>query len=330
MPQPTPGDPSSANVWGSQQAVGTSIVDAVAAVTNTVAVGGAANVVLTFAFGTLDQTCAAHFILTGVLTGNINVLWPNGKQRVFSVLNSTTGAFTLSLGCNDGTGNPAGTTQTLAQGVTSQYVSDGVNVTPRQSASTAGIGGVTQQSFVGSGAYTPTAGTKFAKVSMVGGGGAGGGIGGGLFGGGGGGAGEFAEGVFTAVQIGAGQTITIGPAGAAASGGDGGTTSLGVLLTAKGGSGALNFSPGASGGTGGSGAGIHIKGGDGANGFNVNGGATYGGQGGSSYFGGGGLGATGSAGAANGEAYGSGGGGGTNAALGAAGQGGAVIITEFQ
>lgn len=170
-----------------------------------------------------------------------------------------------------------------------------------------------QQVITTTGTYTPTAGMKYCIVEIVGGGGGGvSNTGSGR----GGGAGEYARGVFTAAQIGAGQTGTIGAAGAAgssSSGGVGGTTSLGSLLTAVGGGGT------GIGGTGGTGTGLHVHGGSSpgtiGSGF---------GSGGSSFFGSGGSASTSLAEA--GVAYGSGGGAGPTAAAGAPG---VIIITEF-
>ena len=146
---------------------------------------------------------------------------------------------------------------------------------------------VARQVFTGSGTYTPTAGMDYCVVEMVGGGGGGGGADGvgsndeghGM---GGGGGGEYRRGVFTAADIGASQTVTIGAAGAAGgatggNGGTGGTTSVGTLLTAVGGTGgagsgsnsSTTTSPalGGAGGTGGTGTGDAVVGEIGQNGM---------------------------------------------------------------
>jgi hypothetical protein len=104
----------------------------------------------------------------------------------------------------------------------------------------------TVQKFAASGTYTlPTSPRKplYVRVEMIGGGGGGGGsgnVGGGA--GAGGGAGSYSVCILTASQIGVSQTVTIGIAGTAATagnnaGGNGGTTSLGTLCTAPGGTG---------------------------------------------------------------------------------------------
>lgn len=131
IPKPTPGDPASQNSWGTLLNTGANITDGLTSAVSTISVAGSSNVVLTFNCGTLDQTDAAQFVFTGVLTGNIYVLWPNARGRMFSVTNNTTGAFTLGLGVNNGASAPAGATATVPQGYTGTYYSDGTNVYSR-------------------------------------------------------------------------------------------------------------------------------------------------------------------------------------------------------
>lgn len=90
-------------------------------------VSGASNVILTFTNGSPSQTDNAIFVFSGVLTGNINVLFPNGKTKLFMVKNSTTGAFALSLGVN-ASGVPAGSVAVIPAGATGIFYSDGTNV----------------------------------------------------------------------------------------------------------------------------------------------------------------------------------------------------------
>lgn len=332
LPEPQTGDPSSLNTWGISLNTAADITDAITSAVESVAVGGNTNVVLSFNLGTVDQTCAAHFDFTGVLTGNVVVLWPNGRDRMFSCTNNTTGAFTLSVGVNDGTGLPAGTTQAIGPGLTEQFIDDGTNILVRGSG---GISAVTQQVFAaGVHTYTPTPGTVYAIVRMVASG-AGGYQQAASTGGGGGGAGEGAEDIFTAAQIGVSQTVTVGAGGAVSTNGN--TTSFGALMTALGGNTGTAGSPkGGLGGTGGTGSGtaVHFKGGDGFNASLYNSNSLSGGNGGPSLFGGGGLGGLGNLDNGQpGKAPGSGGGG--NGVLtgafstAAAGADGICIITEF-
>lgn len=129
--------------------------------------------------------------------------------------------------------------------------------------------------FIINGTWNINANTVYAEVMIVGGGGAGGGaeattatqvsIGSG------GGAGEYAYGVFSKATLGVSQAITIGSAGASsvgAAGGNGGTTSVGALLSSGGGTGgqivaAGNDSAsadGSAGGTGGAGGSFRCDG----------------------------------------------------------------------
>lgn len=140
MPQPQPSDPSSANTWGTLLNTGAAIIDSITSGVTSVNVAGSSNVVLTFNCGSVDSTAFAHFNLTGVLTGNIAVLWPSGRGRMFSVTNNTTGAFTVALGANNGSGSPAGTATTIPQTYTGSYYSDGTNVLPRVTSGGMAIG----------------------------------------------------------------------------------------------------------------------------------------------------------------------------------------------
>lgn len=235
-------------------------------------------------------------------------------------------------------------------------------------------GSVVLQAFTATGAntYTPTTGMKHCIAISTGAGGGGGGAdvtgaadaGAGA----GGGAGGTCIEQFTAADIGASQTVTIGTGGTAGSntggnGGNGGNTTFGALHTANGGNGGAGRAAStanvqvAAGGTGGvpSNGLVNITGGSGHDGQAV---LTLdatdanevafatGGQGGASFWGGGGRGGSnaqdaaaadstaGSQAGSNGAAYGSGGGGGAvlNTATGVTGGVGAngfCLVIEF-
>lgn len=213
---------------------------------------------------------------------------------------------------------------------------------------------LTVQKFTASGTYTPTAGTTYAIVELVGGGGGGGGCfaAAGLFNlSAGGGAGAYSRRVLTAAQIGASQTVTIGAAGTGGAGtstpgngGNGSDTSFGSLVVAKGGlgggaaGGGGLAAPGA-GGSGAAGTGdLTGSGAPGGGGFFGDSG-TYGvtNQGGSSFFGGGGALTAFTADSiigTNATNYGSGGSGAaaynTTARAGGNGSAGFVFITEYK
>lgn len=104
------------------------------------------------------------------------------------------------------------------------------------------------QTFTSTGTYTPTSGMKYCRIRLQAPGGGSGGCpstsGSQVAIGGSGAGGGYAEDVFTAAQIGASKTVTIGSPGTAGSagsnpGGTGGTTSVGALLSAAGGTGGL-------------------------------------------------------------------------------------------
>ncbi len=208
---------------------------------------------------------------------------------------------------------------------------------------------VVRQIFTSTGTYTPTSGMLFCDVIVIGSGGAGGGCP--ITGasqvscGGGAGAGEYAQGIFSAASVGASKAVTINASGtvnSGATGGNGGTNSLGVLITAGGGSGgvagtagAVSAGSGGAGGTGGSGGDFRAQGNTGMSSFN-NFASTfiYAGQGGSSQFGSGGLNHLAVASGTAAVGYGSGGSGANNgqntaAKSGGAGTNGIVIVTEY-
>lgn len=117
---------------------------------------------------------------------------------------------------------------------------------------------VKRQQFTASGTYTPSTGMLFCDVLGVGAGAGGGGVSGANMQAPGGGSGAWTWGRFTAAQIGASQTVTIGGKGTGGSssggtGNNGGQTSLGALLTAPGGTGAPGSTSGDQPQTGGAG-----------------------------------------------------------------------------
>lgn len=123
------------------------------------------------------------------------------------------------------------------------------------------FGVVNVQVFTSGGTYTPTSGMKYCIIECVGGGGGGGAVDSGstatLYQGGGGGGGAYSRKFASAATVGASQTVTIGSGGAGGAagtndGGNGGTTSVGSICTAPGGSGGA-YTDGSQLGTGGAG-----------------------------------------------------------------------------
>ncbi len=206
---------------------------------------------------------------------------------------------------------------------------------------------VRNQTFTSNGTYTPSSGMVYCVVEAAAAGGGGGGATTNSAVTGGGGAGEYGRSTFTAAQIGASKSVTVGASGAGGTpggqGSTGGSTSLGTLIVLNGGAGGGGNTSGtgssnASGGAGGSGgtADILIPGQVGSNGYYVStvgglcggGGGTPFGQGGYVIFSGN------SASAAqtgyNGGGYGAGGGGGIGVSRsGGNGGQGVIIITEY-
>ena len=207
----------------------------------------------------------------------------------------------------------------------------------------------TVQTFTVSGTWTRPTGCKRARVRVVGGGGGGGGstaAASQAAASGGGGSGGYGEGVYDVTAT-ASVAVTVGAGGAAGvaangAGGNGGTTSFGVLLSVNGGIGApagtgagTALQPGFSGNGATAGTGgtlVNAGGALGVSGLRVSAGSAFGGAGGNSIFGGGGApGASGNGSA--GSAPGAGGGGALSVSAtgfsGGAGAGGIVIVEEF-
>lgn len=216
---------------------------------------------------------------------------------------------------------------------------------------TAAIKTINVQTFTITGVYTPLSGMKYCLIEMVGGGGGGGGVTAspGVANNASGGSGAcYIRSLFTSLDIGASQIVTIGafgnggPAGVA--GFTGGVSSVGALISANGGIGGpgsvvgnvniFSISGSTTALSTGTGT-VIIPGGNTGTSINtvavnVSGGPT-GTNGGDSYFGRGGIGI--GVGATAGTGYGSGGSGASNAAGGdvggANGTDGIVIITEY-
>lgn len=126
--EPTPGDPSITNSWGTILNTNAVLIDNALAGILTLSIAGSGTTILTSSAGASDQARNRLFEFTGALTGNATVLWPNGLSRFFTVWNQTTGAHTLTIGANNGSGSPAGAVAVIPQGSTAQCFSDGTNV----------------------------------------------------------------------------------------------------------------------------------------------------------------------------------------------------------
>ena len=86
----------------------------------------------------LDPVMEANFTtlyLSGLLTGNINVIIPAGRQASYNVVNATSGAFTITFKVAGGTGS------LIPQGASTVVASDGVSVYLIGSIASGGGGG---------------------------------------------------------------------------------------------------------------------------------------------------------------------------------------------
>ncbi|WP_157664432.1 hypothetical protein [Bordetella genomosp. 9] len=280
---------------------------------------------------TLTAAQAKNGIITlaGTLTGSIQIIFPATKQQ-WLVVNNTTGNFSVTCKTASGTG------AVISQGGVAILYGDGTNLllgTPR--------GARTKiTTFLNPGTFPFTSsGYSYVKFRQWGAGGGGGG-GGNPSAGNGGGSGSYGE-IWVAMTP--GQTISItngaggtpGPTtGGGTAGGNGGTSSVGALMSCPGGS------AGAGGGTGGGSGGAAPTGAQLGYGGNPGTGPSvsvsttqFGPPGGNAPFGAGGV--TGYAGIqTNGRSPGNGGHGGVGSSTGAQTSGGAggdgqTIVEEY-
>lgn len=112
----TPTAPTATNGTNTTQIATTAYVTASAGGATSVSVAGGSNVTLTAA-----QAGTPSITLTGALTANINVIVPSSPDK-WTITNSTTGAFTVTVKTSAGTG------VAVAQGFSSNLWSDGTNV----------------------------------------------------------------------------------------------------------------------------------------------------------------------------------------------------------
>lgn len=144
-------------------------------------------------------------------------------------------------------GSTSGNISSVSPGTSSQvYTSNGSSSNPSYQDYPTLAMSQNLQVITSTGTYTPTSGTKWIKVTAVGGGGAGGGGAGTATQcatGGGGQGGSTSQGIYYVTSFGTSVSVTIGAGGTGVSGNNagnaGGTTSFGSLLTAPGGSGGL-------------------------------------------------------------------------------------------
>lgn len=304
----------------------------------------------------------ANFSVTAPTTGSATT----GSAKVNYLCDATGGAITASLpaaaGCSGMTvafkktdasanvvtiqGNGAETIDgSNTYALSAQYLSiviasDGTkwHIVAEVPSSPITIKTVKKQIFTASGTYTPSTGMLYCIVEMLGAGGGGGSTNSASGAtSGGGGAGEYGINWFSASDVGASQTITIGSGGSGGTLGGGGSAGGNTIFggtTVHGGSGGsivgVTDSEGGAGGSGGN-AQLSIPGAPGGLGFCISG-SGFSGAGASSQYGAGGK-SRGSATSPGYAASGYGAGGGGTVVVvggtGGAGSGGLVIITEY-
>jgi hypothetical protein len=197
---------------------------------------GSKEVFITYPAGkSVNKDASGNVALGGSITatqldltaqGDLRLQDASGGEYVALQAPSTVGSsFTLTLPSADGSAdqalvtNGSGTLSFAAVGASVDY-----------------------QEFTSSGTFTKASGVNYIYVEAIGAGGSG--ASGNYSGDGaqGGGGGAFVSGLFRASEVGATETVTIGAGGTsvtAGSGNNGGATSFGSLLTAKGGLGGL-------------------------------------------------------------------------------------------
>ncbi|WP_261534710.1 glycine-rich domain-containing protein [Burkholderia multivorans] len=305
------------------------------------------------------QAMKPKITLAGTLTANVQVIFP-AWTRDWTVVNNTTGSFTVTAKTASGTG------VALAAGQ-QRITGDGTNIVqPAESIAAATLSTqpmqlgqavgrlINVQRFIGSGTYTRSSGVSSVIVEVIGGGGAGGGsvatTSTQMSAGGGGGSGAYARAQIPSVP--ASVSVTVGAGGTAsagASGGAGGASSFGSYVSVGGGNGGQSSAAGSAalfGGPGGGSTSISFGSGAIAIAQGQGGGGDYstalatspasviGGKGGASYFGGGGSASGGGASGNSSSSYGGGGSGSANGGTagvlaGGPGASGIVIVYEF-
>lgn len=180
------------------------------------------------------QAAKSTITLAGTLTGNIQIILPTWSGMQWTVVDNTSGAFTVTVKTSAGTGVVLD-----HLGFPQNVMCDGTNIVSANATGRL----LARRVFTSSGTYTPTPGTRFVDVLVQGGGGGGGGCNttgaGEVAAGAGGGGGGWAIKRLTVAQA-SGATMTVGAGGlgvAGAAGQNGGTTSFGGLVSASGGGG---------------------------------------------------------------------------------------------
>jgi len=114
-----------AGLWGDITNTNLNILQQAIAGYDSVALNATTGATLTFSNGLLSNGKNAVLNLTGTLTSSVNVVIPDGIEKVYTVKNSTSGAFAVTFKTTSGSG---ATFAAADKGVKLLY-SDGTNVT---------------------------------------------------------------------------------------------------------------------------------------------------------------------------------------------------------
>ena len=118
-----------ATTWGVKTNTNLELIGAAVAGATTVNIAGSGDYTLTTANAATDEARQAILVLTGLLTGNRNVIVPSSPKN-YTVINQTTGAFTVTLKQAAGTGLVIPRTGPSITVCTSTTCVDSIGATP--------------------------------------------------------------------------------------------------------------------------------------------------------------------------------------------------------
>ena len=113
-----------AGLWGDITNTNLNIVQQAIAGYEAVTVNGTGDTALVFSNGIVSNGKNAVIVLTGTITGNINVTIPNGIEKNYTIRNGTTGSHTVTFKTVSG----SGATFAAADKGTRLFYSDGTNI----------------------------------------------------------------------------------------------------------------------------------------------------------------------------------------------------------
>jgi hypothetical protein len=118
-----------ATTWGIKTNTNLDLLASSIAGAITLDVAGSGDYTLSTANGAVDESRQAILVLTGLLTGNRTIIVPSSPKN-YTVINNTTGAFTVTLRQSAGTGLAIPTVSPILTVCTSTTCVDAVGATP--------------------------------------------------------------------------------------------------------------------------------------------------------------------------------------------------------